>query len=163
MGKQLREIKFRLWDKENFKMYHPHVDQHSWYFDDEYDSIQFPMEIDGFLSYKTEKDAILLQYTGLHDRNGTAIYEGDIIKREFEIGHDVFDEISLGFIDREIVDSGYWLGVVSYRPSAGFVLNKCRKFNDDELQSKRSGVKIHAQYAQVIGNYYENPELLEVK
>jgi uncharacterized phage protein (TIGR01671 family) len=148
MGERLREIKFRKWDFENSEM----IDG---------DSLAFE-EYAPLVTLLNQKG--IMQFTGLHDMNGVPIYEGDIVRREFEIGHDVFDEASLGFIDREIEDSGYWVGVVSYRPSEGFILNKCRKYNDDdELQVKRSGVKIHSQYAQVIGNIFQNPSLLEVK
>lgn len=109
----------------------------------------------------TPKCSPLMQYTGLKDKNGVEIYEGDIVRRDFEIGHVVIDPITLGAENYEIEDSGYFIGVVSYRPSEGYVLNKCKKFNDDdELQSKKSGVKIYANHAEVIGNIYENPELL---
>ena len=104
----------------------------------------------------------VMQYTGLKDMSGKEIYEGDIIRRDFEVGHEVIDPVSLGVMDYEISESGYFVGVVSYRPTEGYVLNKCRKYNEDgTLQAKKSGVKIYSQYANVIGNIYENPELLE--
>ena len=56
----MREIKFRAWDKEDKTM-----------------SVSF--EIGSILSENTI-DKIFLQYTGLKDRNGKEIYDGDIVK-----------------------------------------------------------------------------------
>ncbi|MBS4190359.1 hypothetical protein KHA94_09110 [Bacillus sp. FJAT-49705] len=101
------------------------------------------------------------QFIGRLDQNGKEIFAGDIMRREFEISRDIIDPVSLGFVDREIEESGYFIGVVNYRPSEGFVLNKCKKFNEDgEIISQLSGVKIYPKYATVIGNIYENPELI---
>ena len=59
-----REIKFRAWD--DGKMFHSHNNdinrgshQLSWFFN------------------KVREDAIIMQFTGLHDRTGKEIYEGD--------------------------------------------------------------------------------------
>nr|DAU96822.1 MAG TPA: YopX protein [Caudoviricetes sp.] len=78
---------------------------------------------------------ILMQSTGLHDKNGKEIFEGDI----------------LGTKD------GFLNGVVEYRTDLGMWTNSLVRYNNFErLCSIASDRKI-------IGNIYENPELLEVK
>mgnify|MGYP001233689767 FL=1 len=88
---------------------------------------------------KTEKvvsgnHAILMQYTGLKDKNGKEIYEGDIIRE------------SDG-------DGGYIYAKVVYYKD-GF-MGKEKGF---EPEYPISDFK---NETEVIGNIYENPELLE--
>lgn len=61
-----REIKFRAWDKENKKMA-------------QVSRIDFGP---GGIKYLID-DSVLLEYTGLHDKNGREIYEGDVVKNEY--------------------------------------------------------------------------------
>ncbi|MEK5070535.1 YopX family protein [Sporosarcina sp. FSL K6-1508] len=103
------------------------------------------------------------QFTGLKDKGGKKIYEGHVLKRDFEIGNTIYHPVTLGAMDYEISDSGHFRGVVHYRPSEGFVLAKVQKYSDEnELVEKKSAVKIYPRYAEIIGNQFENPELLEV-
>ena len=72
-GGEVREIRFRVWDTQMMKMYtncpnvmldyrgHPY-----WQF--------------GFDEPKPMSDSIVMQYTGLKDKNGKEIYEGDILQ-----------------------------------------------------------------------------------
>lgn len=82
-------------------------------------------------SLLNEKDT-LGQFTGKTDKNGKKIFEGDIVEYQF-------DEIGK---QRAIV---YWN--VAY---AGFLLNPLANFQFTKLED-----------GEVIGNIYDNPELLE--
>ncbi len=81
-------------------------------------------------------DWIYLQSTGLYDKNGVEIYDGYIIVGQFGYKEVVKIE-EFNFITREDSCAGY-----------GFKLDSC---NLDDIK----------KYVEVIGNIYENPELLD--
>lgn len=117
-----REIKFRAWDKENKKMA-------------QVSRINFGP---GGIRYLVD-DSVLLEYTGLHDKNGREIYEGDVLQcTSYTYGNGEtgktsllvkYDEMSAGFIA-----GPYMLGKL-------MDIRKC----------------------EVIGNIFENKQLLEGK
>lgn len=91
----------------------------------------FNVKVDkGWLSFVKKEDLKIMQCTGLKDKNGKLIYEGDIIKDL------IIPEI---FYIVKWFNSGFYLESTI---SGSFL-----KFNDTQQE--------------VIGNIYENPELLE--
>ena len=85
-------------------------------------------------------DVEIMQYTGCRDKNGIEIYEGDVIK-------DKYDKI--------------WL--VQWYVGAFVITNKIPDSDGQTTTySHFSNVSNHHFYFEVIGNMWDNPELLEV-
>lgn len=85
-----------------------------------------------------EEDIVLLQYTGLEDKNGKEIYEGDII-----------------YWEREIMQKKEWYGKVE-RLNASFVTWTSKK-----TRSSGEWLNVSHEQVDVVGNIYEHPYLWE--
>lgn len=81
-----------------------------------------------------------MQYTGLKDKNGKEIYEGDIL--EYRVG---------SFVDTILVKWG----------KVEFSFLKKTKVSPTKVKWKRGTYQGLHKYGTVVGNIYENPELLE--
>lgn len=117
-----REIKFRAWNRELKKMY---------------DFLPLTIRVNAIeptywepLLEKAQKAFDVMQYTGLKDKNGKEIYDGDIVEEPGSRYEVVYH--ADGFYMRNM-----------YEP-------------DNILIQLRHGYL----HCEVIGNIYENPELL---
>ncbi|MBO1142018.1 hypothetical protein FQS87_19155 [Enterococcus avium] len=91
-------------------------------------------------------EVILMQSTGLKDKNGVEIFEGDVVKVSVHNGFDYLDDEVCS-----VQQSRFHSGLVCINPNNDM---ECRIFNQDVLEDY--------QY-EVIGNIYDDKELLEVE
>lgn len=116
----MREIKFRAWDKQTGDWLHLNTESTEWY-----------NKRTGVFREFFDKHVHLMQYTGLKDKNGQEIYEGDIIR----------------FYDSLV--SSFLVGVVDFKDGSFVIVSDGAthyRWMDYDLE--------------VIGNIYENKELL---
>lgn len=132
--------KFRAWIKEENKMIEP----------SDILSISFklcemtPNYLYGFEKEKYDfYDLELMQSTGLHDKNGKEIFEGDVIAIEVD-------------------DTGTPINARVFQNSKIGVL-MFHVFEDNEDVPMVELLEDNSVAFEIIGNIYENPKLLEVE
>jgi len=140
----MREIKFRAWDKENKKMLVSEDEENylSIYLDGTFDSLGNMLDISDSRRRQRSEELELMQFTGLKDKNGKEIYEGDIVDVKYwGIG-------SIIFMDKAMINPEY--GFCKVLPA--FLIKK---------DNKNSTFLYKDKDLKVIGNIYENPKLME--
>lgn len=126
----MREVKFRAWHTEKKKMYEmAKVDL--WGDPDQTtcDLVSMDCEDEQLFDIYLH-EVIIMQYTGLKDKNGKEIYEGDILQYR-----SVYDE-----------DGKTRIGEVEFA---------------DGMFTIKGVIKFLGRDCEVLGNIYENPELLQ--
>ena len=123
--------KFRAWDKKLKKMFEvSFID-----FDTKLVGLNIDLEIIIF----DFEDIILMQSTGLKDKNGKEVFEGDILAFETD----------KGILNVNI----YW------DSKHALFMFKSEKYKEEELLAEL--VENNTYPFEIAGNIYENPELLE--
>jgi uncharacterized phage protein (TIGR01671 family) len=118
----MREIKFRVWDNQGD------------FYWGEGEGMDFKKIAFNFYDSLFEECRLVFQqYTGLLDRNGVEIYEGDIVKATSD------QYTNENFIGKVIFDEGYFCTWVNKNDIRGI-------WGDDNIE--------------VIGNIFENKDLL---
>lgn len=96
----MRTIKFRAWDNENNQM----LDVQELNFEDCFYGGEMQIKTTMYNDYFDYREMPLMQYTGLHDRNGKEIYENMIINNKYMVIYD-FCKFALKNKDNgEIID-----------------------------------------------------------
>lgn len=126
----MREIKFRAWDKITKKMYKVS----SIHIEDEYVDLFEKNIYEGEFKRKFS-EIVLMQYTGLKDKNGVEIYEGDIVNCTSGCPHEIV------FLEEY---AGTYIGGMPAWYLSG--LNSGYSWTGEE---------------EITGNKFDNPELLE--
>lgn len=127
----MRDIKFRAWHKKYKKMFkigQITLEKGIWDFepdDREYIGMSIPYQ----------PSFILMQYTGLKDKNGKEIYEGDIIQ---------YEDITKGLVRYSEKYAQYVL------VNTGSVKDEFEPLGDYNME-----------VFEIIGNEFGNPDLLE--
>lgn len=145
-----REIKFRAWDDKNKKMIYPtgyYGNDLHWRIEGSNNGFWGIFDGNKRLCGNADESGVLLQYTGLKDKNGKKIYEGDIVRCINLLTS--FD----GDVTYNILPSApTFIGIVEFSDTA-FCIKK--------IKNKLITYNLLHYYLEVIGNIYENPELLE--
>ena len=126
----MRELKFRAWDRIRERMSCPFYIQDITIMNC---TVVFREAINLWFNLNSV-DCEIMQYTGLHDKNGKEIYEGDIVLNQWgEEWQVIFDNNLLMY---------------------------SLKYNESKRPLYQA-TQNHDWRLEIIGNIWENPELLE--
>ncbi|RXE81486.1 YopX family protein [Enterococcus durans] len=131
--------RYRVWDKQTERM---HIVSGIDFNDGLVSSVNIWHE--GWPWVLEPDEIVLMQSTGLKDKNGVEIFEGDVVSVSVRNGFDYLDN-KVCIVKNSIGHSGLVCATV-----------------DEDLEYRIFNTELFEEYTyEVIGNIYENPELLE--
>lgn len=157
-------FRFRLYDKEkNLMLYEDSEELRSEkvyeYEELWWSNVAFPIKaISRFFEYNYEERFVLQQCTGLKDKNGKLIFEGDVLRYPPEDKNEEKNYVSceVFFHDNNCCDKHIGFQMNRFR----FHGNICGIYN---FGNKYDFVPQNVEQMEIIGNVYENLELVEVQ
>ena len=134
-----REIQFRAWDLRRKQMFYTSTDLNVLVL--KCDGWELGVEdYDWGVNGADQDTGVLMQWTGLHDKNGVPIYEGDVIS---------FEDDAPGEVK--------WNQQFSC-----FTYFEDENINDEnEVLDWSQLLERHKEHYIVLGNIHENPELIK--
>jgi len=152
---EMREVRFRAWHPEFGEMVY--TGSTVLVMKREFSPFVFDV---GFSHYPSDISAWkIMQFTGLKDRNGKEIFEGDIVSVPYvtpfgERTNKVDFKCLIGF------ENGRF--VLSTKPETQSIASWCEREKGGYVPNYGNTVIIKDKtFLTVIGNIYENPELIE--
>ena len=147
--------KFRAWDKVFKEM----VQVNALVFDEQVIKATYK---NGNIAKEDVKEYVLMQSTGLFDKNGKEIFEGDILKFNDEWE----DYCQEGYVDGSSEGINY---VLIGSEMTYFIFEKTKYpdsslfyYVNEEHLTFQEVMEDNEFEFEIVGNIYENPELLEV-
>lgn len=136
----MRPIKFRAWDGKKMFAVQGLVFEY-----------QKPTVIENIgENYKEDTDAkALMQFTGLNDKNGKEVYEGDFIRMKQQT-----------WAYAEHLMQVQWSE--EYASFQAMVVSTLGHLDGTAKVGTPYSMSVATKHGEVIGNIYENPELLKV-
>lgn len=157
----MRDIKFRLWSMK-YKILYYSVLNVGFLYGNDIDNVQVDTE-NGPRTLDGDEAFVLLQFTGLKDKNGKEIYDRDIL--DMEDNPILYKQTEFGRV--EVLFGSYDDSEIEYgSPAFGWWVKGYHGYNridgkKDKYEILENSILTVCDSYEVIGNIYENGDLLK--